>query len=177
VVTIVAVSESVAVEAPLEFNVRARPAPTMDLTVGIEVTVDPAGCTQVQSAPSTVMIAAGAEQATLTVQTSDAGVDADGCTVSVMIAPGEGYEVGEAAEASASTTIMGILPDRQGPVVTIAADNSSVSEGSTVSFTLTATPAPASPLTVPVSWSQQGSFLTVSPPQTVTIPTSGTATL
>ena len=180
VVTIVAVSESVVSEAPLEFHVRARPAPTEELTVNVEITVDPDGCAVLQSAPSTVVIAASVEQAALTVRTSGTVVDADSCTVSVMIAPGEGYEVGEVAEASASTTIMDIMdisPEPQGPVVTIAADLSPVVEGGQVAFTLTAAPAPASPLTVNVSWSEDGSFLAGSRAQTVTIPTSGSATL
>ena len=47
-----------------------------------------------------------------------------------------------------------------------------------MSFTLTATPAPSSALTVNVKWSQTGgSFLTGSRQRTVTIPTSGMASL
>ena len=46
-----------------------------------------------------------------------------------------------------------------------------------MSFTLTANPPPAAPLEVGVSWSDSGSFLTGSLPQTVTIPTSGMTAL
>jgi hypothetical protein len=62
-------------------------------------------------------------------------------------------------------------------VVTIAADQLTVVEGDDLSFTLTAEPPPASDLTVTVTWSESGSFLTEPGPLTVTIPTSGTATL
>ena len=63
--------------------------------------------------------------------------------------------------------------------MSIAAGPTPVTEGTEVSFTLTATPAPTSPVTVNVIWSQSGSFLTASPPETetITIPTTGTATL
>ena len=63
------------------------------------------------------------------------------------------------------------------PVVSIAADPTSVAEGSAVEFTLTASPEPAAELTVNLSWSQVGSFYTGTPPATATIPTSGTVTV
>ena len=150
--TIVAVTEFAVAGKPLEFEVRVQPAPTADLTVN--VTVDPAGCTLAQSLPSTVTIATGDEEATLTVQTSAVEVGADGCAVTVAIASGEGYRVGEDAETSARATLV------RTPVVTIAAGSSPVVEGGNVSFTLTATPAPAAPLTVNVGWSQtrRGAF-------------------
>ena len=75
-----------------------------------------------------------------------------------------------AADASASATVR--LPE-----VTITADSESVEEGSPVAFTLTASPPPASDLTVNVSWSGGDSFLTETPPATVTIPVSGTFSL
>ena len=177
VVTIVSVTDDVAAGTPLEFQLRVQPAPRADLTVN--VTVDPGGCTLAQSPPSTVTFASGDEEATLKVQTSVVAVGADGCAVTVAIASGEGYRLGEDAETSARATITP-APDTgspQQPAVTVAAGTSPVTEGTDVSFTLTATPEPVSPLTVNVSWSLEGSFLTGNRPPTLTIPTSGTATL
>ena len=175
---------SVAKGSPLKFLVRAEPAPEADLTVG--VTIASPGCTLTQ-APKSVTIDAGKTQATLSVPTSGAGVGAEGCTVTATIAAGEGYQVGAATAASASATLMPDpeTPDPETPdpempmqpVVTITADATTVTEGDTVSFTLTAAPPPESELTVNVEWSEEGSFLTGSRPQTVIITTSGTAML
>ncbi|MDE0025612.1 MAG: hypothetical protein OXP69_14470, partial [Spirochaetaceae bacterium] len=95
---------------------------------------------------------------------------AEGCEVTATIAAGEGYEVGAAADASASATV-------RLPVVTITADSESVEEGKPVAFTLTASPPPTADLTVNVTWSGGDSFLTETPPATVTIPVSGTFAL
>ena len=67
------------------------------------------------------------------------------------------------------------------PEVTISrAGASQVTEGTAVQFTVTATPAPQAGLAVNVGWSERsesGSMLAASPPATVTIPTTGSATL
>jgi len=90
--------------------------------------------------------------------------------VTATVTAGEGYEVGAAAGASASATLT------MQPVVTVTPDSAAVIEGSPVSFTLTAAPAPASDLMVTVSWSESGSFLAASGPRTVTIPASARTT-
>ena len=170
VVTITAVDtvDSVA-DGPLQFVVRAAPAPRANLTVGVSIAADPCDLTR---PPDTVTIAAGESRASLTVATSGVAVGAGGCVVTATIAAGDGYRAGAAAEASASATLMPVQP-----VVTIAAGASAVTEGNPVTFTLTAAPPPASPLTVDVGWVEDGSFLTSSRPQTVIITASGTATL
>ena len=61
--------------------------------------------------------------------------------------------------------------------VTVVADSASVDEGSPVSFTLTATPAPTSDRVVNLAWNVVGDALSGTPPQTATIPTSGTVTV
>ena len=169
VVTIAAAVDSVNADGPLQFLVHATPAPRANLTVGVSIASDPCNITR---APDTVTIAAGESRASLTVGTSGAAVGAQGCVVTATIAAGDGYRAGAAANASASATLMLVQP-----VVTIAAGDSPVTEGDAVTFTLTAAPPPASPLTVDVSWAESGSFLTPSRPQTATIPASGTATL
>ena len=69
------------------------------------------------------------------------------------------------------------IPPETLPVVHVASVSPSVTEGDPVSFTLSATPAPAAEVTVAVRWSESGSFLTANVPRTVTIPTTGAATL
>ena len=169
VITILAPStSSVAEGSPLEFLVRADPAPSADLTVGVKITSS--GC-ELRQAPKSVRVSAGKKSATLTVPTSGAGVAAE-CTVTATIAAGAGYRVGAATAASASATVMPKQPE-----VTIAATTPSVTEGEHVSFTLTVTPRPASALTVTLSWEQDGAFLTEDRPQTIIVPTTGTAKL
>ena len=63
------------------------------------------------------------------------------------------------------------------PVVTIAADAASVTEGSPVRFTLTATPAPTAPLVVSLSWADTVPMLAGTPPPTATISTDGTGSI
>ena len=166
-VTIAAVADSVAADDSLQFRVSANPAPEAELTV--TVTIAATDCDLAQTTAS-VTIAAGKSQATLAVPTTGVAVGAEGCEVTASIAAGDSYKVGAAADASASATVR--LPE-----VTITADSESVEEGSPVAFTLTATPPPAADLTVNVSWSGGDSFLTETPPTTVTIPVSGTAAL
>ena len=111
-----------------------------------------------------------------TATADDAVADNDG-VVSVTVGSGPGYTVGDPRTATVS-----VVDDdggdtgqatRSPPVVTIVADSGSVTEGSLVRFTVTATPAPASPLEVNLSWA--GSPLSGTPPATVTVSTAGTA--
>ena len=171
VVTIRAV-ESTDARAPLQFSVRAEPAPATDLTVS--VTIAAVGCDLTQSLESVTIVAAE-DRAVFTVLTTGLEAGAGGeCTVTAAVAPGEGYQVG--AAASASATVMPVMPVDQ-PVVTIAAGNSPVTEGETAWWTLSATPAPTTELTVNLNWTQSGSFLPGTRPQTVTIPVSAAATV
>ena len=65
------------------------------------------------------------------------------------------------------------------PGVTIAAGSSSVTEGASASFTVTASPSPASALIVKLTVSQSGNFATsgsIGSSKTVSVPTSGSAT-
>ena len=166
-VTIVPVAGSISAGGPLRFLVRADPAPPAALTVAVMIASPGCALTQRES----VTIPAGDTEATLTVPTDGATVGPEGCSVTATIAAGDGYTVGAATAASASTTLTL-------PVVTITADSEPVTEGSPVSFMLTATPAPAVALPVTVSWSEEGMFLAASrDEETVTIPTSGTVPL
>ena len=180
VVTIEREAERVAAGSPVHFLVRAAPAPRAALTIGVKITSS--GC-ELTRAPRSVTIVAGESQATLMVTTGTQVGDA-GCVVTAAIAGGAGYRKsdGDAASASATVTPEQTREPREPrepmlPVVTIMETAKSVAEGSPVSFTLTATPPPASDLPVTVRWSEIGSFLPSSPPETVTIPRTGTVEL
>lgn len=164
VVTIKAAADSVTGGNPLEFRVEANPAPRADLTVKVKVAPDaPDGC-ELRQAPESVTIAAGKTSAPLAVPTVGVAVAASGCAVTATIEDGEGYQVGAADGASASVKLTPAVP-----VVTVTADAASVTAGSPVSFTLTASPPPASDLTVNVSWSDPRPLLAATPSRAVTI--------
>ena len=190
-VTIVPVAGSVAVGDPLQFQVRAEPAPQEDLTVSVAI-VSP-DCELPQSQES-VTITAGASAATLRVPTAGVEVGEDGCEVTTALDPGEGYVVGSGdtvgSSRSASAVITPIAQTQETvgdpetiidpapvPEVTISRiEPGHVDEGATLRFRLTATPPPEADLTVNLQWRHLAArFLSGPPLNTVTIPTSGTA--
>ena len=175
VVTVAPAADSGDAGSAPRFVVRAAPAPRADLAVGVKFT--PSGC-ELVNAPASVTIAAGKTEAPLAVSTSGAGMGEAGCEVTAEIVAGTGYTVGAPASATLTLNEQAPVPQEPAlPVVTIAADAPSVTEGDELSFTLTATPAPPADLTVTVHWSQEGSFLPANPRDTVSIPTTGTAEL
>ncbi len=83
-------------------------------------------------------------------------------------------------KVQAALAALAAVPQQQPatlPVVTIAADAASVTEGGTAAFTLTATPPPPADLTVTVGVSATGDYGIVAEIRTVTIPTAGSFTL
>ena len=175
VVTVAPAADSGDAGSAPRFVVRAAPAPRADLAVGVKFT--PSGC-ELVDAPASVTIAAGKTEAPLAVSTSGAGMGEAGCEVTAEIVAGTGYTVGASASATLTLSEQAPVPQEPAlPVVTIAADAPSVTEGDELSFTLTATPAPPADLTVTVGWSQEGSFLPASPRDTVIISTTRTAKL
>ena len=83
-------------------------------------------------------------------------------------------------KVQAALAALAAVPQQQPatlPVVTIAADAASVTEGGTAAFTLTATPPPPADLTVTVGVAATGDYGIASASRTVTIPTTGSFTL
>lgn len=180
VVTIVPVSDSAAAGTPLEFTVHAQPAPSVNMAVGIAVAAEPDGCVPDEGSPATVMINAGATQSALTVSTTDVE---GGCEVSATVSGGTGYDVGEAATASASTsesttesdgaTESEAAPeDSDLPVVTIDGEIW-VHRGAWVSFWLSADRPLTSELQVNIRWSGTEAVMPDNRPETVTMPDWG----
>ena len=168
VVTIVADSGLVTEGSRVRFTVTATPPPASPLEVNMTWT----GSRLSETPPATVTVSTAGTAAVETATAADAVADNDG-VVSVTVGSGPGYTVGDPRTATVSVVDDDGQATRSPPVVTIVADSGSVTEGSLVRFTVTATPAPASPLEVNLSWA--GSPLSGTPPATVTVSTAGTA--
>ncbi len=157
------------------FTVTANPAPTAALTV--DVSVSAAGDFGVTTGTRQVTVPT-AGSVTLSVSTSGDSVDEPHGSVTVAVTDGTGYTVSQ-TDGSASVTVSDDddpPPPPPTPVVSIAAGNG-VTEGSPATFTVTASPAPSSPLTVDVSVAQSGSFGVTTGTRQVTVPTAGSVTL
>ncbi len=150
------------------FTLSASPTPSSALSVSVGITQS--GDYGVSTGSQTVSIPTSGS-ATLTVATSDDGVDEADGSVTATVNSGQGYTV--SATAGAATVA---VADDDVPEISIAA-GSGITEGGDASFTLTASPAPHAPLSVSVSVSQSGDFGVTPGAQTVSIPTSGSATL
>ena len=154
------------------FTVTATPAPSADLAVTVTVATD--GDWGVSAGPRTVTIPTSGS-ATLTLATAGDSVDEPDGSVSVTVKDGDGYTVGD--PASGSVTVRDDdEPPPDTPAVTLSA-GSAVTEGGSATFTLTASPAPAADLAVSVTVAATGAYGIAAGPQTVTIPTTGIATL
>ena len=154
------------------FTITASPAPATGLTIAYTV----AQSGDVLDAPGagsrTVTLAAGATGAGLAVATvDDAADEADG-SVSVTLDAGAGYTLAM-GKGSATVTVR----DDDEPVVSVAA-GAGVTEGTSASFTVSASPVPSAPLDVALTIGQIGDFAASGEAgaRTVTVPTSGSVT-
>ena len=151
------------------FTLTATPAPAADLPVSVSVGTD--GDWGVTAGSRTVTIPTTGS-ATLTLATAGDDADEPDGSVTVTVADGSGYTVGSAG----SGTVAVRDDDAPLPEVTLAA-GASVTEGGDAVFTLTASPAPAADLAVSVSVATDGDYGLSAGTRTVTIPTTGSATL
>ena len=152
------------------FTLTASPLPASPLAVS--VTVAASGDYGIAGASRTVTIPT-AGSFTLTLATAGDTADEPDGSVTVTVADGPGYTVG----SSASGTVAVRDDDEPLPEVTIAAGASPVTEGGDAVFTLTASPLPASPLSVSVTVAASGDYGIAGASRTVTIPTAGSFTL
>ena len=166
VVTITQDSSPVTEGTDATFTVTASPAPGAALTVNVSVT--DSGSFISGPVPTTVMIPMGSTSATLTVATEDDRTDEMNGAITAEVTTGADYTVG--APPSAMVTVN----DDDEPTVSISAGGA-VTEGTAATFTLTADITPASDLTVNVSVSDSGSFISGAVPTTVMIPMGDTS--
>ena len=151
------------------FTVTADPAPQSDLTIAWTVAQSGEYLAAPGAGSRTVTLTAGTTSTDLSVATvDDAADEADG-SVSVTLGTGTGYTVAT-GKGSAAVAVR----DNDEPTVSIAA-GSGVTEGTSASFTVSASPVPAAPLDVTLTVAQSGDFATSGETgsRTVTVPVSG----
>ena len=156
--------------AAASFTVTASPTPAADLDVTISVSQS--GDFGATTGSRTVTIPASGSFA-LAVATSDDSVDEADGSVTATVSSGTGYTV--SATKSAATVAVSDDDDPL-PVISIVG-GSAVTEGGNATYTLTASPQPAAPLTVNLAVSQSGDYYAGTGPTTVQIAISGTHTL
>ncbi len=154
------------------FTLTASPAPSADLDVTVNITAS--GSFGVTTGSRTVTISTTGT-ATFTVATTGDTVDETDGSVTAALASGTGYSVDSSASSATVTVSDDDDPPPSVPEISITA-GSAVIEGSAASFTLTASPVPSAALQVNVNVTASGAYGVTTGSQTVTIPTSGTAT-
>ncbi len=158
------------------FTITASPAPAADLSVS--VTVTQSGDYGAATGSQTVTIPVTGS-ATLTIGTTNDGADeADGSVTATLDTPAgdAGYTVSATQGAATVTVADDDTTAPTVPVISISAA-AGVTEGGDAVFTITASPAPAADLSVSVTVTQSGDFGAATGRQTVTISTTGSATL
>ena len=165
--------------ATASWTLSVAPAPTTALTVNLAWTQSgdflPGTRRQTVTIPSS-------GTARVSVDTVDDGTDEPNGSVTLRVAAGSGYTVGTPSTATVTVSDNDVpdpsdndVPD---PAVSVQTrPPTTITEGATASWTLSADPAPTTELTVNVAWMPVGDFLPGTRPQTVTIPVSGTATV
>ena len=154
------------------FTVTADPAPQSDLTIAWTVAQSGEYLAAPGAGSRTVVLAAGTTSIALSVATVDDTADEADGSVSVTLGTGTGYTIAT-GKGSAAVAVR----DNDEPTVSIAA-GSSVTEGSSASFTVTASPVPAAPLDVTLTVGQSGDFAASGETgsRTVTVPVTGNMT-
>ncbi len=153
------------------FTVTASPAPSSNLDVS--VTVSQSGDYGATTGQRTVTVPTSGS-VTLTVGTTDDTTDETDGSVTATVNAGSGYTV----SSTQGTATVGVADNDAAPtpVVSVTA-GSGVTEGGDATFTVTASPAPASNLAVSVTVSQSGDYGATTGRRTVTVPTTGSVTL
>ena len=155
----------------LDFYLSLNHAPESDLPVTLSIREGPGtfapGGDYVDAHTWTATIPAGARGVMFSIPTVDDGAEEPNAIVRVRIESGNGYEVSDiklwdvtVADDDGPEGLGSEQDGAQGgatplPVVTIAADADTVTEGGAVTFTVTSDPAPASDLPVNVGVAQE----------------------
>ena len=169
----IAAGNGVTEGSPASFTITASPAPAAPLTVALTVGQSGDYAASGQTGTRQVTVPTGGSVTVQVATVDDAVLEANG-SVSATVSAGTGYTVAAAPKDTASVAVA----DDDTPVVGIAAGNG-VTEGSPASFTITASPAPAAPLTVALTVGQSGDYAAAGETgaREVTVPTGGSATV
>ena len=152
---------SVTEGSTISFKLTANRAPPSRIDINVRVTQS--GNFLMGTIPTDIALAGGNTVAWLILQTEDDNVIEGDGSVTGEIWTGSGYYVG----SPSSQTVTVIDPDQPPPPpppslpeIKIEREQSSVTEGNTVYFKLTATSAPSSRIDINVRVTQSGNFLT-----------------
>ena len=167
----IAAGSSITEGSDATFTVTASPNPTTALTVNL--TVSQSGNFAATTGADTVTIPT-IGSATYTVGTTNDSTDEPDGSVTATLSTGSGYTVSGSSNA-ATVSVSDDDPPPATPTISIVA-GSGVTEGSDATFTVTASPDPTTALTVNLTVSQSGNFGATIGADTVTIPTTGSAT-
>ena len=155
------------------FTITASSAPTSPLIVNVDVSEDGAVISGTPS--STVIINANNTTATLTVNTVNDEADESNSVITAEVESGIGYTVGSSSSASVTVNDNDDpaspprSPQQNAPEVTISAGTTPVTEGTSATFTITASSAPTTAITVSVSVTENGAVISGTPSSSVTI--------
>ena len=157
--------------ADASFTLNASPAPTTALTVKVDITAS--GSYGVATGVRNITVPTSGT-ATFTVPTTGDDTDEPNGSATATVQTSAGYTVGT---PSASTVVIADNDDPTVvvPEITISA-GSDVTEGTAAGFTLNASPAPTSAITVKVNITAAGDYGVATGVRNITVPTSGTAT-
>ena len=170
VVTITQGTTPVAEGTDATFTVTATPAPTAALTVNVNVTESG----MFMGTAPTILTVGTSGSGMLTVPTVDDTTDEVDGSITAMLTMGTGYIVG--SQSSATVTVN----DDDGvmlPAISISAAPATVTEGTERNLHGDGLNGPASALTVMVSVTQTGMFITGTAPPSLTVDTTGSGTL
>ena len=133
------------------FTINASPAPASPITVNIGVSQSGSW-----GATGAATVSVSGATTTYTIATGDDQVDEADGSVTATVQTGTGYTVGTASTATVTVADDDVPPPAT-PEITISG-GAGIIEGGTASFTISASPAPASPITVNIGVSQSGSW-------------------
>ncbi len=159
------------------FTLRATPAPTSALTVNVNVVDSGSFANSGQTGSRQVTLGTDGS-GTLTVSTDDDSTDEPNGSISATVTGGTGYSVHSQNNSALVAVNDNDDPPPVTPVVSISG-GSAITEGGTATFTLSATPAPTSALTVNVNVVDSGNFANSGQTgsRQVTLGTDGSGTL
>ncbi|MCY4195416.1 MAG: autotransporter domain-containing protein [Rhodobacteraceae bacterium] len=159
------------------FTLTAAPKPTTDITVTVDV-ADSGGFAGSDQIDRRTVIIGIDGTATLSVTTDDDSTDEPDGTLTATVQAGTDYAPSDTAAMATIAVNDNDDPPPGTPVISITGGGA-ITEGANAEFTLTATPAPSSAITVNVDVVDSGSFAgrDQAGSRTVTIGTSGTTTL
>ena len=136
-----------------KFTLSASPRPAAPIVVNVNVTQNGEFAADGELGARTVTIGTNG-RGQIEVETSSDTTDEDDGSISASLGSGQGYSVGSPASAHVDVSDGGVPTPR----ISIRAQSSSITEGGTATFELTANPRPTSPLDVRVDVTDSGSF-------------------